>query len=153
MGMSDFPCWLSSRDRTIALALIEKAGFIYCGRGEVAIEAVKDGAVFGKCLEALPNIDFKAEVRLAKRIIRVAAQEWEKSHLMCLETGFELRGFTDSAWNAMAHEISRRELFPEIVLPPRPPIAPPPLRKMSTRSARQRSVKPPGNSRWPAISR
>lgn len=25
------------------------------------------------------------------------------SHLMCLETGFELRGFTDSAWNAMSH--------------------------------------------------
>lgn len=25
------------------------------------------------------------------------------SHLMCLETGFELRGFSDSAWNAMSH--------------------------------------------------
>jgi hypothetical protein len=25
------------------------------------------------------------------------------THLMCLETGFELRGFSDSAWNAMSH--------------------------------------------------
>jgi hypothetical protein len=25
------------------------------------------------------------------------------SHLMCLETGFELRGFSDTAWNAMSH--------------------------------------------------
>ena len=34
MGMSDFPCWLSGRDAAIAIALIEKAGFIYCGRAE-----------------------------------------------------------------------------------------------------------------------
>lgn len=25
------------------------------------------------------------------------------THLMCLETGFELRGFSDTAWNAMSH--------------------------------------------------
>lgn len=109
--MSDFPCWLSSCDRSIAIALISQAGFIYCGReedfirydeelgtgyrlasvlgwrlasahGEVAIEAVKDGAVFNKCLEVLPDIDFQEEVRLAKRVIRSAAQEWEESHVV-----------------------------------------------------------------------
>ena len=108
MGVNDFPCWLSGRDTAIAKALIEKAGFIYCGReedfipydeeigngyrlarccgwqlasarGEVALEAVRDGAVFGKCLEVLPDIDFEKEVRLALRVIRAAAQEWEKS--------------------------------------------------------------------------
>jgi hypothetical protein len=113
--MSDFPCWLSSRDAAIALALIEKAQFIYVGSvdefgtynneqgtgyklasvlgwrlgsayGEVVIEAVKNGAVFGKCLETLENIDFDAEVRLAKRVIREAAQLWEESHVV----GFQL---------------------------------------------------------------
>ena len=110
MAMSnDFPCWLSGRDAEIAQALISQAGFIYCGRvedfipydeelgtgyklakccgwqlasahGEVALEAVRDGAVFGKCLEVLPNIDFEKEVKLAKRVIRAAAQYWEESH-------------------------------------------------------------------------
>lgn len=100
--MSSFPCWLTSKDKAIAQALIDKAGFDYLGSpdefgiydfriatiqgwrlgaayGEVAIEAVRDGAVFGKCLEVLPNIDFKEEVKLAKRVIRRAAQQWEKS--------------------------------------------------------------------------
>jgi vacuolar-type H+-ATPase subunit E/Vma4 len=43
---------------------------------------VKNGAVFGKCLEALENIDFDAEVRLVKRVIREAAQLWEESHVI-----------------------------------------------------------------------
>ena len=106
--MSNFPCWLSPKDKVIAEALIESAGFIYCGReedfipydeeigngyklakccrwqlasarGEVALEAVCDGAVFGKCLEVLPNIDFEQEVKLAKRIIRASARQWEES--------------------------------------------------------------------------
>lgn len=110
MGVSDFPCWLSGRDRSIAIALISQAGFIYCGReedfirydeelgtgyhlakccgwqlasarGEVALEAVRDGAVFGKCLEVLPDVNFEAEVKQAKKIIRAAAQEWEKSQV------------------------------------------------------------------------
>ena len=109
MGMSEFPSWLSGRDAAIAKALIEKAGFTYCGReedfipfdeeigngyrlarccgwqlasarGEVALEAKRDGAVFGKCLEALPDIDFEKEVKLALRVIRAAAQYWEESH-------------------------------------------------------------------------
>lgn len=110
MGMSDFPCWLSARDTAIALALIAQADFIYCGReqdfipydeeigngyklakccgwqlasarGEVAIEAVRDGAVFGKCLEVQPNVDFKAEVKLAKRVISAASKQWEESQV------------------------------------------------------------------------
>ncbi len=91
MKSKDFPCWLSPKDKAIGEALIERADFIYCGReqdfipydeeigngyklakccgwqlasarGEVALEAVKDGAVFGKCLEVLPDIDFDKEV-------------------------------------------------------------------------------------------
>ncbi len=107
---NELPCWLSPKDKAIAEALIESAGFIYCGKeedfisydeelgtgyklasvlgwrlasayGEVALEAVRDGAVFGKCLEVLPDIDFKKEVKLAKKIIREAAQDWEKSQV------------------------------------------------------------------------
>lgn len=107
--MNHLPCWLSPKDKAIALALIEKADFIYIGPiddfgtyddeqgtgyklatilgwrlgsayGEVAIEAVRDGAVFGKGLEALPNIDFKQEVKLAKRVIKLAAKAWASSH-------------------------------------------------------------------------
>lgn len=99
MKNSDFPCWLSPKDKAIAEALISQAGFIYCGReegvgiydfeipkccgwrlasayGEVAIEVVKDGAVFGKCLEVLPNVDFEKEVKLAKQVIREATKKW-----------------------------------------------------------------------------
>ena len=112
---SDFPCWLNARDAAIASSLIEKAGFIYCGKeddfiaydeeigtgyrlasvcgwrlasahGEVALEAVRDGAVFGKCLEVLPDVNFEAEVKSAKRVIRAAIQEWEESHII----GFQL---------------------------------------------------------------
>ncbi len=104
-----FPCWLNARDTAIALALISQAGFMYCGReedfipydedlgtgyhlakccgwqlasayGEVALEAVKDGAVFGKCLEVLPDIDLEKEVRAAKSIIRLTGKQWEESH-------------------------------------------------------------------------
>ena len=107
---SDFPCWLKARDAAIASSLISDAGFIYCGReedfiaydeeigagyrlasvcgwrlasahGEVALEAVRDGAVFGKCLEVLPNIDFEKEVKLAKRVIRAAGKQWEESQV------------------------------------------------------------------------
>jgi hypothetical protein len=31
----------------------------------VALEAVRDGAVFDKCLEILPDINFKKKVKLA----------------------------------------------------------------------------------------
>lgn len=94
MKETDYPCWLSKKDLYIAQALIEKAGFIYCGKdedfipydeelgtgyklakfcgwqlasaqGDVALEAVRDGAVFGKCLELLVDIDFKKEVNIA----------------------------------------------------------------------------------------
>jgi hypothetical protein len=109
MKAADYPCWLSKKDLHIAQALIEKAGFIYCGKdedfipydeelgtgyklakccgwqlasayGDVALEAVRDGAVFGKCLEVLPNINFEKEVKFAKRVIREAASYWEESH-------------------------------------------------------------------------
>ena len=109
MKAADYPCWLSKKDLHIAQALIEKAGFIYCGKdedfipydeelgtgyklakccgwqlasacGDVALEAVRDGAVFGKCLEVLPDINFKKEVKLAKRVIKEAAKDWEKSN-------------------------------------------------------------------------
>jgi hypothetical protein len=112
--MSDFPCWLNARDAAIALALIEKAEFIYVGSvdefgtydneqgtgyklatilgwrlgsayGCVAIEAVKNGAVFGKCLEMLENIDFPTEVRLVKRVIKEAGQSWEESHVIGIQ--------------------------------------------------------------------
>jgi hypothetical protein len=107
---SGFPCWLSGRDAAIAKALIEKAGFCYIGSiddfcvydeelgtgyklakchgwqlasayGEVGLEAVKDGAIFAKCLEVLPNIDFEAEVRLAKQVIRGAVRDWEQNYV------------------------------------------------------------------------
>jgi hypothetical protein len=109
MKAADYPCWLSKKDLHIAQALIEKAGFIYCGKdedfipydeelgtgyklakccgwqlasayGDIALEAVRDGAVFGKCLEVLPDIDFKKEVKLALKIIKEAAKNWEASH-------------------------------------------------------------------------
>ena len=109
MKETDYPCWLSKKDLYIAQALIEKAGFIYCGKdedfipydeelgtgyklakccgwqlasayGDVALEAVRDGAIFGKCLEVLPDINFKKEVKSAKRVIREAASYWEESH-------------------------------------------------------------------------
>jgi hypothetical protein len=109
MKATDYPCWLSKKDLHIAQALVEKAGFIYCGKdedfipydeelgtgyklasccgwqlasayGDVAIEAVRDGAVFGKCLEVLPDINFKKEVKLAKRVIKEAAKNWEESN-------------------------------------------------------------------------
>jgi hypothetical protein len=109
MKTTDYPCWFSKKDLYIAKALIEEAGFIYCGKdedfipydeelgtgyklakccgwqlasayGDVALEAVRDGAVFGKCLEVLPDINFKKEVKLAKRVIREAAKDWEKSN-------------------------------------------------------------------------
>lgn len=111
MKDNDFSCWLNGQDAAIAKALIFQADFIYCGRedefiaydeeigngyklakcygwqlasarGEVALEAVKDGAVFGKCLEVLPDVNFEAEVKLAKRVIRAAAQEWEENHVI-----------------------------------------------------------------------
>ena len=113
--MSDFPCWLSARDAAIGFALVEKADYAYIGTvdefvsydeelgtgyklalchgwqlasayGEVGLEAVKDGAVFAKCLEVLPDIDFEAEVRRAKRVIKAAASLWEESHVV----GFQL---------------------------------------------------------------
>jgi hypothetical protein len=109
MKKTDYPCWLSPKDLHIAKALVEKAEFIYCGKdedfipydeelgtgyklakccgwqlasayGDVALEAVRDGAVFGKCLEILPDINFKKEVRLAKRVIKEAAKNWEESN-------------------------------------------------------------------------
>ncbi len=109
MKESDYPCWLSPKDLYIVQALVKEAGFIYCGKnedfipydeelgtgyklakccgwqlasayGDVALEAVRDGAVFGKCLEILPDIDFKKEVKLAKRVIREASKNWEESH-------------------------------------------------------------------------
>jgi hypothetical protein len=109
MKEADYPCWFSPKDLHIAQALVEKAGFIYCGKdedfilydeefgtgyklakccgwqlasayGDVAIDAVRDGAVFGKCLEVLPDIDFKKEVKLAKQTIKEAAKNWEELH-------------------------------------------------------------------------
>ena len=105
MKPDDFPCWLQPKDRAIALALIEKAEFIYIGRledfifydeewgtgykllalrgwrlasanGEVALEAICDGAVFGKCLETIPNMDFEQEVQTVKQTIKAAYAEY-----------------------------------------------------------------------------
>ena len=119
MKDNDFPCWLNGQDAAIALALIAQAGFIYCGReqdfipydeeigngyklgkccgwqlasarGEVALEAVRDGAVFGKCLEVLPDIDFREEVRLAKRVIRAAGKQWEESQPSAVQLALPL---------------------------------------------------------------
>jgi hypothetical protein len=107
MKATDFPCWLSPKDKAIASALIEKASFIYCGTeedfirydeelgtgyhlakccgwqlasayGEVALEARRDGAVFGKCLEVSPDIDFEKEVSVAKFTIRQAARDYSQ---------------------------------------------------------------------------
>lgn len=109
----NYPCWLSNKDQHIAQSL-EKTGFIYCGReedhvpydkefgsgyklakvcgwqlasayGEVAIEARRDGAIFGKCLEVLPNIDFEEEVKQAKRAIKQAAEDWQKAQSAAFE--------------------------------------------------------------------
>jgi hypothetical protein len=44
------------------------------------LEALRDGAVFGKCLEVLPDIDFKKEVKITKRVIRKASKNWEELH-------------------------------------------------------------------------
>jgi hypothetical protein len=102
---SDYPCWLSQRDLFVAQSLIQ-ADFIYCGKsedlvcydpeigtgfnlgnccgwklasayGEVALEAIRDGAVFGKCLELLPNVNFEREIRITRKIIKEAIKEWE----------------------------------------------------------------------------
>lgn len=114
MNLSNLPCWLGKKDLHIAKELVEKAGFIYCGReedflpydeelgtgyklakccgwqlasayGEVALEAIRDGAVFGKCLEVLPDIDFEKEVKIAKRVIREAASYWDESQQSSFE--------------------------------------------------------------------
>ena len=41
------------------------------------------------------------------------------THLMCLETGYELRGFSDAAWNAMSHsawQAYEHPLFPTFAI-------------------------------------
>ncbi len=126
---NELPCWLSPKDKAIAEALIESAGFIYCGReedfisydeelgtgyklavvlgwrlasayGEVALLAVRDGAVFGKCLEVLPDIDFKKEVKLAKKIISPKR----------LKTGKSLKLPALLSWYCLSGTANRRRL-------------------------------------------
>jgi hypothetical protein len=108
MKESNYPCWFSRKDLHIAQALVE-AGFTYCGReedfisfdeefgsgyklakccgwqlasayGEVALDAVREGAVFSKCLED-SDTDFEGELKLTRQIIKEASREWEESHL------------------------------------------------------------------------
>jgi hypothetical protein len=107
MKETDYPCWFSKKDLHIAQALVE-AGFTYCGRkedficfdeefgssyklakccgwqlasayGEIALDVVRDGAVFSKGLKNL-NIDFEGELKLTRQIIKEASREWEESH-------------------------------------------------------------------------
>jgi hypothetical protein len=52
MKATDYPCWLSQKDLHIAQALIEKAGFIYCGKDEDFIpydEQLGTGYKLAKC--------------------------------------------------------------------------------------------------------
>lgn len=111
--MKNFPCWLTGKNRAIALGLID-AGFIYCGLskdcipyenelgtgyrlakihgwqlfsayGEVAVEAICDGAVFGKCLE-LSSVSFEEEISNIKAIIRTTHRAYfESSDFIQLE--------------------------------------------------------------------
>jgi hypothetical protein len=52
MKATDYPCWLSKKDLYIAQALVEKAGFIYCGKDEDFIpydEELGTGYKLAKC--------------------------------------------------------------------------------------------------------
>jgi hypothetical protein len=54
MKAADYPCWLSQKDLHIAQALIEKAGFIYCGKDEDFIpydEELGTGYKLAKCYD------------------------------------------------------------------------------------------------------
>lgn len=102
------PCWLSPKNKAIALTLINDAEFVYLGSvedfliyaeelgagyklgkthgwqvtsayGRLALEAICDGAIFGKSLETLPNIDFESELKITRRVISQASQAWSKS--------------------------------------------------------------------------
>jgi hypothetical protein len=94
---TDQPCWLNPKDLHIARAL-EEIGFHYCGNeknfgsldyllgkvcgwelktalGEVAIDAVKDEALYSKCLEVL-DVDSEQEFKRVKATIKRASDEW-----------------------------------------------------------------------------
>lgn len=85
------PCWLSSKDKAIADALLQ-AGYHYCGLtenflfaeeyairykgwriagaiGECVLDAECDGALFSKCMEGQEE-QFEAEIRALKQLIR-----------------------------------------------------------------------------------
>ena len=52
MKETDYPCWLSKKDLYIAQDLVEKAGFIYCGKDEDFIpydEELGTGYKLAKC--------------------------------------------------------------------------------------------------------
>jgi len=100
---SDFPCWLSPKDKAIAQALILK-GFWYCGKAEdfctseyglshchgwsIAadhefIDAVCDGALF--VCDVGKDADFESEFLKIKLAIRKAVAAWGEP------TGIQLR--------------------------------------------------------------
>jgi hypothetical protein len=95
---SDFPCWLSPKDKAVAKALI-KMGFWYCGKAEAFItyeeamtkhhgwliggayqeqllEAVGDGALF--VLDVADDEKFESKLLEMKLAIGRAISEWEK---------------------------------------------------------------------------
>jgi len=105
MQKSDFPCWLSPKDKAIAEALINM-GFWYCGLEENFIiypelmiryhgwllggayqesllEALADGALF--VFDVADDEDFDKKLVQAKLTINRAVEEWRKP------TGFQLR--------------------------------------------------------------
>jgi hypothetical protein len=95
---SDFPCWLSPKDKTVAKVLV-KMGFWYCGRAEDFIvfeehmvkchgwliggayqeqllEAVGDGALFA--LDVADDENFESKLLATKLVIGRAIEEWKQ---------------------------------------------------------------------------
>ncbi len=98
MQKSNFPCWLSPKDKAIAHALIS-VGFWYCGLAEdfvlfeetlikhhgwliggayqeQVIDAVCDGALF--CLDVQDCREAESEFLKTKLAISRAVEEWKK---------------------------------------------------------------------------
>ena len=94
---SDFPCWLKGKDKIIAQALLDN-GFWYAGKaedfaiaepliklegwvvssccGEIAIDCVRDGALFCRDID---REDFDRAFLETKVAISAGAAKWKKS--------------------------------------------------------------------------
>jgi hypothetical protein len=97
---TDYPCWLPQHRLNQAKAL-QELGFTYCGdmndfslgyklatvdgwefwsaEGEVAIDAVYDGALYSLCLEIDDNQDCEVEFKKAKEAIRRSKKQEDLS--------------------------------------------------------------------------